>query len=233
MNDNFATQKRLPSAVIFDLDGTLVDSALDLTAALNHILNQEGRISIENDLIHHMVGQGARALIIKGMDHTGTVPDDKEIDRILQNYLDYYLANITTKTVTFDGVEAVLSALKEMKIPLGVCTNKVTNLTVSILKGLNIEHYFDAVTCGDSFTYRKPDPRHLLSTCKMINADPGYAIMVGDSANDIDAATDANMSTIGVTFGYTPIPMDQLGADHIIDHYSEFMIAMRKITARF
>ncbi|MBT5185500.1 MAG: phosphoglycolate phosphatase [Kordiimonadaceae bacterium] len=225
--------KNKPSAVIFDLDGTLVDSALDLTATLNHILQKHGRDTIENSVVRHMIGEGARALIVKGFSHTGSLPTDAEIDIIFEDYLEYYLSHVSVETVMFKGIEKVLNELHAQNIPMAVCTNKNIQLTHALLNDMNIKHYFSAVTCGDSFEYKKPDPRHLYSTCKLMNVDPTRAIMVGDSASDVNAAIAANMPVIGVTFGYTAKPMQELGASAVIDHFNEFMLVLEKLTAHF
>ena len=224
--------KNKPNAVIFDLDGTLVDSALDLTATLNHILKKHGRETIDNSVVRHMIGEGARALIVKGFSHTGSLPTDAEIDIIFEDYLDYYLANVSVETVMFEGLTDVLAKLHEQNIPMAVCTNKIEQLTLLLLKDMNIDYYFSAITCGDSFDYKKPDPRHLFSTCDLMNVDPARTIMVGDSASDINAALNANMPVIGVTFGYTAIPMQELGASAVIEHYNEFMPTLERLTAR-
>ncbi len=221
--------KKTPSAIIFDLDGTLVDSALDLTASLNYVLKKAGRQAIDIEHVRNMVGQGARALIVKGFSHTGTLPTDSEIDVLLTEYLDYYFDHISAQTVLFDGLEEVLKSLKQQNIPMAVCTNKVSKLSNALLKNLEIDHYFSAVTCGDSFDFKKPDPRHLLKTCKMIGVDPSKAIMVGDSKIDIDTAIAANIPSIAVSFGYSEIAISALGADMVIDHYDQFMDAAAKL----
>ncbi len=227
MNEKMLNKK--PTAVIFDLDGTLVDSALDLTATLNHLLRINGRETIDNSVVRHMVGEGARALIIKGFSHTGDLPSEDKLDEIFEEYLNYYLANVSVETVMFDGVLNVLNKLQAQGIPMAVCTNKITELTHALLKSLEIDHFFSAITCGDSFDYKKPDPRHLYSTCDMMNVDPTGAIMVGDSASDVNSAIAANMPVIGVSFGYTAIPMRELGPNIVIDHFDEFIEAVNVV----
>lgn len=224
--------KNPPSAILFDLDGTIADTALDLTATLNHLLTRHGRKAIEHNTVRHMVGQGARALIIKGFSHTGDTPSESEVDKLFDDYLAYYLDHISDESELFEGFQEVLTELYAQKIPLAVCTNKNAALTNALLDDLNISHYFSAITCGDSFDYKKPDPRHLYSTCDLMNADPQKAIMVGDSINDIAAAKAANILSIGVTFGYTETPMSELGADIVIDHFDEFLDALSRLTAR-
>lgn len=218
--------KNKPSAIIFDLDGTIADTALDLSATLNHILKQNGRDEIENSLIRNMVGQGAKALILKGFSHTGDIPTEKHLDILFDQYLKYYLNHISDKTKIFPGAIELLENLKNHNIKIAICTNKNIELTHALLKDLKIKHYFDAITCGDSFNFKKPDPKHLIETCKLMNVDPIKAIMVGDSINDISAGNSAKMLTVGVTFGYTETPVSKLGPDIIIDHFDQFIDAV-------
>ncbi|MBL4603918.1 MAG: HAD-IA family hydrolase [Emcibacteraceae bacterium] len=222
--------KNKPSAILFDLDGTIADSALDLSASLNYLLDVAGRDEIDPSLIRNMVGQGARALIVKGFTHTGETPNDQEIDALLDQYLKYYLDNIADKTVLFPGVLDLIKKLTAEKIPLAVCTNKNIVLTHALLEEMNINHYFSAVSCGDSFPFRKPDPRHLIATCELMKAGTDNAIMVGDSINDITPAKAANFLSVGVTFGYSKIPMSELGADIVIDHFDDFITAINSFT---
>ncbi len=214
--------KNKPSAILFDLDGTIADTALDLSATLNYLLSMAGREEIDHSLVRNMVGQGAKALIMKGFSHTGEAPDEHELDALFDQYLEYYLDHIADETTLFPGTEAMLVTLKDQGIPLAICTNKNIELTHALLDEMNIAHYFAAVTCGDSFPFKKPDPRHLTATCEQMGADPKKAIMVGDSVNDIAAGLAANMLTVGVTFGYTEKPVQEFGPHIIIDRFDDF-----------
>lgn len=218
--------KNIPSAILFDLDGTVADTALDLSATLNYILKQNGRAEIDNHLIRNMVGQGAKALILKGFSHTGSTPSEDQLDILFDQYLEYYLNHISDKTEIFPGVVELFNHLKAQNIKIAICTNKNIELTHALLEDLNIKYYFDAITCGDSFDFKKPDPRHLYETCNLMNADPAKAIMVGDSINDIAAGNSAKMLTIGVTFGYTETPVSDLGPNIVIDHFDQFIEAL-------
>tara|TARA_R110002096_G_scaffold416576_3_gene619699 strand:+ start:141001 stop:141684 length:684 start_codon:yes stop_codon:yes gene_type:complete len=218
--------KNKPSAILFDLDGTIADTALDLSATLNHILTLSGRNAIDHHQVRNMVGEGAKALIIKGFSHNGETPSEQEIEVLYEQYIDYYRAHIADKTVVFPGTLELLKTLNEQNIPLAICTNKNIELTHLLLEELEIINYFSAATCGDSFPFKKPDPRHLFSTCDLMSADPKYAIMVGDSINDVKAAKAANMISVGVSFGYTKTPISELSPDLIIDHFDEFVSAL-------
>lgn len=221
-----------PSAILFDLDGTIADTALDLSATLNHLLTLAGRQEISHDQVRNMVGEGALALIIKGFSHNGEKPTQKELDILFDQYLEYYRNHIADHTVIFPGALQMLKTLKEQNIPLAICTNKNIDLTHLLLKELDIIDYFATITCGDSFPYKKPDPRHLFSTCKLMNVDPTDAIMVGDSINDIEAARTAKILSVGVTFGYTKTSMTDLSPDLIINHFDEFFDAINQFKPR-
>ncbi len=222
-----------PSGVIFDLDGTLVDSARDLSAALNHVLKCASRPEIALSEVRHMVGDGARALIIKGFSETGHLPGAKEIDAIQDEFLSYYSDHITDQTIIFPGARHVIETLADMKIPLGLCTNKAIKLTEKIIAEFDLTDYFSAIVGGDSFDYRKPDPRHLISTLEIMKADPQRAVMVGDSRNDIRAAQRAGIPVIGVSFGYSKTPIAELTPDMVIDHYDDFLSALGRLSESF
>ncbi|PCJ30526.1 MAG: phosphoglycolate phosphatase [Alphaproteobacteria bacterium] len=222
-----------PSGVIFDLDGTLVDSARDLSAALNHVLKQASRPEIALSEVRHMVGDGARALIIKGFSETGHLPEATEIDIIQDEFLNYYSDHITDQTIIFPGALRVIETLANMKIPLGLCTNKAIKLTKKIMAEFDLTDYFSTIVGGDSFDYRKPDPRHLISTLEIMKADPQRAVMVGDSRNDIMAAQRAGIHVIGVSFGYSKTPIAELNPDMVIDHYDDFLNSLGRLSESF
>lgn len=221
-----------PSAIIFDLDGTLVDSARDLTGALNHVLRTANRPQIDISRVRHMVGDGARALIIKGFKETGALPNEKNLEAMLQDFLAYYLENITKSTIIFPGALDVIKKLKDMEIPLGLCTNKSIKLTEKLMSEIGLSDYFTAIIGGDSFEYCKPDPRHLTSTLETMNCAPDRAIMVGDSNNDILAARAAGIPVICVSFGYSKTPVSDFNPDIIIDHYDDFFEGFTEILNR-
>ncbi|VAW06119.1 Phosphoglycolate phosphatase [hydrothermal vent metagenome] len=222
--DNFMSRK--PSGVVFDLDGTLVDSARDLSAALNYVLKKARCPEIHIAQVRNMVGDGARALIIKGFSESGIMPDKVEIDAIQTDFLDYYYQNITDQTIIFPGAMRVIEKLVEMEVPLGLCTNKAIRLTEKLMTEIGLSDYFTAIVGGDSFDYQKPDPRHVISTLEMMGVSPQMAVMVGDSANDIIAARNAGISSVAVSFGYSKIPVADLNADIVIDHYDDFFDAL-------
>lgn len=222
--------KKKPSAILFDLDGTIADTALDLAATLNHLLSTSGRNEIHHDLIRNMVGEGARALIKKGYEYNGEILEDQELEVLHDQYINYYQSHIADKTVLFPGVIRMLDTIIKQNIPLAICTNKSDELTHLLLKELKIFNYFNVITCGNSFSFKKPDPRHLISTCALMKADPKGAIMVGDSINDIEAAKRAGMLSVGVSFGYTETPITKLFPHLIINNFDEFFDSINKLT---
>lgn len=205
-----------PHAVIFDLDGTLVDTAPDLGAALNRVLAEYGRPPVSADSIRTMIGDGAAKLVERGFAATGGWP--AEPASIIRRFLNIYEAGIADRSRPFPGVTAALERLAAADIRLGVCTNKPGVATEELLVTLGLRRYFAAIGAGDGPT-RKPDPRHLLGVVEQLAAQPTTAIMVGDSANDVAAARAAGVPVIVVTFGYTATPAHQLGADAVIDRF--------------
>ncbi len=205
--------------VVFDLDGTLVDSAPDLHASLNHCLTAAGRETIDIEKVRHMVGQGAVMLLRRGLSATGGLPSDSEFDELVQLFFDYYAAHLTDFSQPYAGVVNALNSFSEAGTKMGVCTNKPIRFADPLLEELGLSNYFSAVTGGDTFAVRKPDAAHLTGTLKEMGYISGPSFMVGDSESDILAAQNAGIPSIAVSFGYTVIPVSELGPDHIIDHF--------------
>lgn len=215
-----------PLCIIFDLDGTLVDSAPDLAATGNELLRRRGREEVSLDQVRAMVGKGAMVLMERMMAATGTPATRDELKAMLPEYLEHYGANIAANTAPFPGVREALQGLAERQALMAVCTNKFEELSHSLLQQIELSHHFNAVLGGDSLAVRKPDGGHVLGTIERVGGDPARAIMVGDSHNDIDAARDAGVKSIAVSFGYTEIPPHDLGADRVIDHFDELIPAI-------
>jgi phosphoglycolate phosphatase len=208
-------------ALIFDLDGTLVDTAPDLTAATNHALSLIGRRSISQEEARHMVGHGSRALIVRGCEVTGGAVDDNTVKRLNIAFLDYYADNIADHSVIFPGLLAVLTRAKQSGLKLGVCTNKVERLSHKLLAALNIADYFGAVVGGDTLPIMKPDPAPYREVAKRLGVDVANTLMFGDSETDIRTAQNAGVPVIAVTFGYTPQPVQTFNPTHVINHYDQ------------
>lgn len=220
-----------PTTVIFDLDGTLIDTAPDLTGALNRVLEEEGLPPVDQAETRRMVGRGARALIDAALSAAGTPPDQGRLSRLLGRYLAHYQAHIADESVPFDGVRETLETLRDEGARLGICTNKSFALSEKLLEALDMRRYFDAVVGGDTLEVHKPDPEHLLETIRRAGGDPAGAVMVGDSGPDFHAARNAGIPVILVSFGYGDVPADSFGADALVHHYDEMLPALRGLTA--
>jgi len=214
---------RARNALIFDLDGTLIDSAPDLHRSLNAVLAEQGRTPVGLDGIRAMVGDGAAKLVERGFADTGDAVAPAALPGLVQRFLLHYSAGRHALTRPFPGVIDTLAALHEQGCRLGVCTNKPYDPTMEILELLGLTRFFGAVTGGDSLPVRKPDPGHLLGTLDLLGAGADNAVMIGDSANDVAVARAAGVPAIVVRYGYTRAPVEELGADAIIDHFDELI----------
>ncbi len=219
-------QKLKNAAILFDLDGTLIDTAPDLAASMNFVLQQNGRREVPAADVRNMVGRGARVLIERGMAATGRPATEPELDQLFDQFLEHYLDHIADQSVVFPAVEKTLIKLKDAGALLAVCTNKPEGASIKLLKEFSLEGYFSAIVGGDSLPVRKPDAGHIFGTIEKMGGGAATAIMVGDSANDIDAAIAAGIPVIGVPFGYTPIPIHDLGADAIVEHFDDLIEAL-------
>lgn len=218
--------------IVFDLDGTLADTAQDLIATLNVILAKEGVEQVPLEKARDLIGAGARPLIERGFALSGRALSAEHLDSLYQFFLDYYHRNIAVHTVLFDGVEAALDRLRDEGFPLAVCTNKLESHAVQLLKALGQHDRFAFIAGKDTFSIFKPDPRHLTETIRMAGASALPAIMVGDSKTDIDTAKAAGIPSIGVSFGYTAIPMAELEPSVLIDHFDALYGAIEQILAK-
>ena len=221
---------RLPETIVFDLDGTLVDTAPDLAAALNAVLIRERLPVISLEKVRHMVGRGARVLIENAMASHGIALEPTRTSELLRHFLDYYEANIAVTSRPFDQAEMRVRDLASRGHKVGICTNKPEYLSHKLLHELGLTDLFPVVLGADSRPYRKPDPRHLTDTVTALGGDPDDAVLVGDSETDALTARAANMPVILVTFGYTEIPVSELGATAIIDHYRGLEDALARCT---
>ena len=216
-------------AVLFDLDGTLIETAPDLCGALNHTLAKAGRKGVELGQVRQMIGDGARVMLRLGLEATGRAPDDDEIEQWFAALLDYYWNHVADESFVFPGVRPALDRLRAAGLKLAVCTNKPHRLSKHLFEQLKMSHYFDAVLGGDSLPVRKPNADHVLSTLETIGVASDRAVMVGDSANDLNVARNAGIPVILVTFGYTTVPVQDLGADALIDHFDQLLPALDKL----
>ena len=218
-----------PETIVFDLDGTLVDTAPDLTAALNAVMRREGRPEVPLADVRHMVGRGARVLIERAMEATGDSMSAEAITQSMQHFLVHYDANIAVASRPFERAEAVARRLAERGHKLGICTNKPEALSLKLMSELGLRQLFPVILGADSRPYRKPDPRHLLDTIAGLGGNPTNAVLVGDSETDVKTARAANIPVIVVSFGYTEIGPRDLGADAVIDHFDALEQALKDL----
>jgi phosphoglycolate phosphatase len=200
-------------AVVFDLDGTLVDSAPGLQTAANVVLEAGGCPSIGLSDVKMMIGDGIPALINKAFTKHGRTLSEKELETAVRQFRRIYAECGPRETPLYPGALDSLNQLTSLGISLGLCTNKPQRSTEPLLDALTIDHYFSAVFGGDLLGgIRKPDPRHVLAVLGRLGIDAAEAVMVGDSPNDVNAGQGAGMPVIAVTYGYSLGPVDALGA---------------------
>jgi phosphoglycolate phosphatase len=208
-------------ALIFDLDGTLVDTAPDLHAATNHVLATLKRRQISLDEVRAFVGHGARALIARGCEATGDPVDDRAIEALYQEFIIYYASHIAAHSKPYTGVLAVLDKAQSLGLSLGVCTNKLESLSILLLEALDLKKYFGAIVGPDTTGVAKPDPKPYHETVSRLGVNAGQSIMFGDSETDIRTAHNAGVPVIAVSFGYTAQHVSHFNPTHIIDQYDE------------
>ncbi len=186
-------------AVLFDLDGTLVDTAPDLAYALNTVMQAQGLTSIDYEKIRPVASHGTAALLELGF---GISPDHPDFDGLRQNLLDIYLANISRETVLFTGMEDVLQHLESRNIPWGIITNKPAFLTEPLCQQLGLTRRTNCIVSADTTAHSKPHPTPMLYACELINHPPENCLYIGDAARDIKAGNIVNMTTLIANWGY-------------------------------
>lgn len=215
--------------VVFDLDGTLVDSAPDLMATLNRLLALRGLPPVPFSSARHLVGHGARRLLEHGFAEAGATWDEARAPALFDAFVADYRAHIADATRPFPGAVEALERLTARGAILCVATNKSTDLSLALIAALNLGRHFAAVVGPDAVPARKPDGAHLREAVTMAGGDPARAIMVGDSAADTGAARDAPMPCIVVSFGYSETPPADLGGDVVIDSFAELDAAIDRL----
>ncbi len=211
-----------PAAVLFDLDGTLVDTAPDLVSAANFVLGQDGKPAAELQALRPLVSHGGLAMLAKAYGWSTT---DPRLTTKLDLFLEFYRDNLLVSSRLFPGMEEVLRALEAADIPWGIVTNKRTRLTRPLVELLGISGRSACVVCGDTVEHPKPHPAPLWHASRQIGVDPAHCVFVGDAAKDIEAGARAGMRTVAVSFGYRDLHDDpaRWGADHVVHHALELM----------
>jgi phosphoglycolate phosphatase len=221
-----------PLTLVFDLDGTLAETAPDLIDALNYVLAGDGIAPVPVDAARALVGAGARALIERGYALGGRALTRARLDESFDDFLKFYNAHFADKSTLFPGVEACLDRCRAEGWTLAVCTNKLEYSSNLLLGKLGVRDRF-AFVCGqDTFGVAKPDPKPLVETVRRAGGDVSSSLMIGDSVTDIRTARAAGIPVIAVDFGYTDTPVADLGPDRVISHFDDLFDAVRDLVER-
>lgn len=212
--------------VIFDLDGTLIDTAPDLIDSLNHTIEAVGMAPFTFEDLTHLVGQGVRVMVRRAFELRQTVLDQKTEDRLFDRYMIHYKAGMPGRSRPYDGVVDCMDRLSAAGMRLAVCTNKTEELAFPLIEKLGLLDRFAVMTCGDTFPVRKPDARHILGTIERAGGDPRRSLMIGDSVSDIRGAQNAGVPSVAVTFGYSDVAVDTLAPSHVISGYDELTVEL-------
>ncbi len=220
--------------ILFDLDGTLVDTAPDLMNAHNHVMKKFGYKTKTTDEIRAIVGKGARALLGRSIwgeakKEFGKIEDENVKDEMVKEFIDYYGKNIINESKLINGVEEFLKWCSSKKISMGVCTNKQEHLAIDLLKKIKIYDYFEYVAGGNTFEVCKPDPRHLTNIVEILNGDLKKTLMIGDSENDTIPAKEALIPVILLNNGYTEKNIAEIYYDHLVEDF----IGIEKIVSQY
>jgi phosphoglycolate phosphatase len=217
--------------IVFDLDGTLIDTAPDLISTLNLILTREGMAPVPYDDARKMIGGGARGMIARALEAEGRPGSKPELDRMFAAFIEHYAAHIADRSRPFPDLEAALDRLAAEGRRLAVCTNKLEWLSVRLLDQLQLTRHFRTICGQDTFGMQKPDPEVLRRTILRAGGTPDRAIMVGDSGTDVRTARAATVPVIAVDFGYSEVPIESLEPDRIIGSYADLPGVIREIEA--
>jgi phosphoglycolate phosphatase len=217
--------------VVFDLDGTLVDTAPDLINALNFVLGREGLPAVPLKSARNMIGAGARKLLERGLEVDGRHVGPNDLDRLTKDFIDHYAAHIADESRPFEGLEEALDDLSARGCRFAVCTNKLEWLSKLLLDELGLSSRFSAICGADTFGVSKPDPAILQQTVARAGGRLASTVMVGDAGTDVGVARRANVPVVGVDFGYTDVPMADLKPDRLIGHMRDLPAAVEGLLA--
>ena len=220
--------------ILFDLDGTLVDTAPDLMRAHNHVMKKFGYPTKSTEEIRNLVGQGAGAMLGRSIwgqakKEFGKVQDEKIKKEMVNDFIDFYGKNLVNESTLINGVKKFLIWCKEKKISMAVCTNKQEHLAVDLLKKIGINHFFEYVAGHNTFEYCKPDPRHLTSVVEILSGDIQKTLMIGDSETDANAAKNAGIPIILLEDGYTEKKITEIYHNHLVKDF----VGIEKIVLKY
>jgi phosphoglycolate phosphatase len=213
--------------LVFDLDGTLVDSVPDLRAAVNEMLRERGRPPLSPSEVKRMVGDGAPALVARALAASGA--DAAGGGEALARFLEIYEANAVRLTRPYPDVRETLTALRRRGYRAAVCTNKPQRATMAVIEGLGFLALFDGIAGGDRFSVKKPDPGHLLSLISELGASVTATAMIGDNENDAAVAHATGVPLVLMRYGYARVAPELLAADALLDHFADLPAALERI----
>ena len=220
--------------ILFDLDGTLVDTAPDLMNAHNHVMKKYGYPTKSTEEIRNLVGQGAGAMLGRSIwgqakKEFGKINDNKIKEEMVNDFVNFYGKNIVNESTLINGVMEFLKWCKEKNISMAVCTNKQEHLAIDLLKKIGINDFFEYVAGHNTFDYCKPDPRHLTSVIEILGGDVEKSLMIGDSETDANAAKAASIPVILLENGYTEKNTNEIYHNHLIKDF----IGVEKIVSTY
>jgi phosphoglycolate phosphatase len=210
-----------PPTLVLDLDGTLVDTAPDLIAAMNTVIAMDGIAPVAAEAGVQMIGHGARVMLQSAFEAAGRTITAAGLDHLTETFLAVYGEHVADRSRPFPGAEAMLDRFARAGWQLAVCTNKHQNASRKLLTILGLADRFAVIAGQDTFGFRKPDPRHLTETILAAGGTAANAVMVGDSITDVDTAIAANVPVVAVSFGYSAIPVENLGATRVVAHFDD------------
>lgn len=218
--------------VIYDLDGTLIDSAEDMQVAVSRVLADHGLPPVTLDDVRIFMGQGSKVTMNKAFAKYGKALDDERLSAVTREFVRYYEADPVSHTTAFPGVADVVARFDRLGLKQGVCTNKFERPSRMILEHLRLMPPIADLAGADTFPVRKPDPRHILMLIERMARAPDRAVMVGDSIHDVHAAHAAGLPAVLVSWGYTDVPARELGAEAVIERFDALPQALEQLAAR-
>ncbi|KZL17784.1 Phosphoglycolate phosphatase [Pseudovibrio axinellae] len=216
--------------LVFDLDGTLLETMGDLTASMNHVLVEAGFEAIEPERVRKMVGAGVKVLMSRGLEANKVEVTEEVLEPLLTKFIRHYETHIADHTYAFPQALETVANLREAGWKTAICTNKLEKLAKPLVRAKNMEHLFDAVVGGDTFSKNKPDAMPVFGAIDIAGGSRAGSIFVGDSKADIAAARNAGLPVIAVDFGYTDIPVRELGPDVVISHFNQLEAAVKELS---
>lgn len=231
MQPNKAIARRFDT-VIYDLDGTLIDSAKDMQVAVSRVLADHGLPPVTEDDVRIFMGQGSKVTMNKAFTKYGKTLDDEALSAVTREFVRYYEADPVSHTQAFSGVSEVVACFDTLGLKQGVCTNKFERPSRMILEHLKLMPPIADLAGADTFPVRKPDPRHILMLVERMGRTAGKAVMVGDSIHDVEAAHAAGLPAVLVSWGYTDTPANELGAEAVIERFDALPQALQTLASR-